>query len=99
MSGEQWFELAQAYTHPHFPPGTNVRVLETIHAYVANHPCAGQEAQVTTGYYWSRVDYLEHVDRAAMVPVKYQRRLYDIPEQYVEQVEPLGRYRYAAAPE
>jgi hypothetical protein len=53
-------------------------------------PCAGQQVEATTGYYWPQQDMAFGIDRQEMVPVRYQRRIYDISERFVTLAQVSG---------
>ncbi|HEY7415024.1 MAG TPA: hypothetical protein VH593_07515 [Ktedonobacteraceae bacterium] len=78
-------EQAQPYTHRRYAPGTPVIVAEAAQELFAEVlPCAGQQAVATTGYYWQLQDVFQGIRRQEIVPVRYQRRIYDIPERFVQ---------------
>jgi hypothetical protein len=65
-------------------------------------PCAGQQAVATTGWYWPLQDAFQGIHRQEIVPVRYQRRIYEIPERFVtpaqESVAPHETKGQRAAP-
>jgi hypothetical protein len=84
-------EPGQPYTHRQYPPGTLVVVAKAAQELFADVlPCAGQRAEATTGYYWPQQDAAFGICRQEMVPVRYQRRIYDIPERFVTLAQASG---------
>lgn len=84
-------ESGQPYTHRQYSPGTPVVVAKAAQELFADVlPCAGQPAEATTGFYWTQQDAAFGICRQEMVPVRYQRRIYDIPERFVTLAQASG---------
>ena len=72
---------AQVYTHPDYFLGMQVRIDPGVRNLFPACACAGQVGEVVQGFFWEGSGVCGY--QPDLVPVKYQRRIYAIPQQFV----------------